>query len=182
MASTPTPWSTSPSISGSHLLFGRRIPHGGQVIPVRYQHRYVAGHRHQDRYREAIQECLADPGERQLRGMAGVNCQAEDGRADQRATSSYMTSPQPRRQSFRRPTPSGNPLYGPRSIKTGPCTSVEAVSLVAKTRKSLAVNSMGTETVLYEFRPTRASSFTGAVDNPDSTTDVYFDRANCRER
>ena len=38
----------------------------------------------------------------------------------------------------------------------------------------------GTETVLYEFPTNRDFGFSSAVDNANNTTDVYFDRANCR--
>jgi hypothetical protein len=38
----------------------------------------------------------------------------------------------------------------------------------------------GTETVLYEFPANRDFQFSIAVDNADTTTVVYFDRASCR--
>jgi len=38
----------------------------------------------------------------------------------------------------------------------------------------------GTESVIYTFAHGRDFSFSVAVDNADGTTDVYFDRGNCR--
>jgi len=38
----------------------------------------------------------------------------------------------------------------------------------------------GTESVINMFARGRDFSFSDAVDNPDGTTDVYFDRGNCR--
>jgi hypothetical protein len=38
----------------------------------------------------------------------------------------------------------------------------------------------GTETVLYEFPANRDFFYANAVSNPDDTTDVYFDRGSCR--
>lgn len=168
----------SPSISGSHLLFGRSIRHGAEIVlfdtststsevlysktatarreffilPIQVNGNYAV-------WQQAKSSSEGDPisGDVFLYDIAA-------------GTTTKLSKTDPDRAW----------LYGP---------SVDQDGVVYFGRSSLACGENaqlvgrqldGTESVLYEFRTGRDFAFSVAVDNPNNTTDVYFDRGSCR--
>ena len=86
------------------------------------------------------------------------------------ATATKLPKTDPERQS----------LYGPSVDQDGTVYFGRSSFACGENAQIVSRQLDGTETVLYEFPTNKDFSFTGAVDNPDNTTDVYFDRANCR--
>ena len=71
-------------------------------------------------------------------------------------------------------------LYGPSVDQDGTVYFGRSSFACGENAQLVSRQLDGTETVLIEFPTHKDFRFTNAVDNPDDTTDVYFDRANCR--
>ena len=73
-------------------------------------------------------------------------------------------------------------LYGPSVDQDGTVYFGRSSFACGENAQLVSRQLDGTETILYVFPSTNKDfRFSGAVDNPGNTTDVYFDRANCRD-
>jgi len=169
----------SPSISGSHLLFGRSIRHGAEIIL----------------FDTATDSSLVvyskTDTERRAFGLLPIQVNGnfavwERSTASQRtgelistdiflydigaATATMITKTDPRRPS----------VYGPSVDEDGTVYFGRSSFACGENAQLVSRDLTGTESVLFTFPRNRDFRFTGTVDNPDNTTDVYFDRANCR--
>jgi len=172
-------WEFAPSISGSHLLFGRTIRHGeemilfdtgtdtSQVIATRtYTERRLNGVLPlQVNGNYAVWEQSAikrKTGELISRDIILYDIAA--------ATTTKLPKTDPERPSQYGPSvdQDGTVYFGRSSFACG-----ENAQLVSRQLD-------GTESILYAFPTNKNFRFSSAVDNPDNTTDVYFDRFNCR--
>lgn len=169
----------SPSISGSHLLFGRRIPHGGQVILFDTStdtSQVIATRTDTEKRFKSVLPIQVNGNyavwqQSTVKRKTGEPISADIVLYDiAAATATKLPKTDPERQSLYGPSvdQDGTVYFGRSSFACG-----ENAQLVSRPLD-------GTESVLYVFPTNEDFSFTGAVDNPDNTTDVYFDRANCR--
>ena len=169
----------SPSISGSHLLFGRSIRRGAEVILFDTStdtSQVIATRTNTERRFKFVLPI-------QVNGNYAVWEQAEIKRktgepisADivlydiAAATATKLPKTDPERPS----------LYGPSVDQDGTVYFGRSSFACGENAQLVSRQLDGTETVLIEFPTHKDFRFTNAVDNPDDTTDVYFDRANCR--
>jgi outer membrane protein assembly factor BamB len=169
----------SPSISGSHLLFGRSIPHGAQVIlfDTNTDSSTVIATRTNTKKRFKFTLPI------QVNGNYAVWEQSEVKRKTGEtistdivlydiaaATGTKLLKTDPERPS----------LYGPSVDEDGTVYFGRSSFACGENAQLVSRQLDGTESVLFEFPINKDFRFTNAVDNPDNTTDVYFDRANCR--
>ena len=169
----------SPSISGSHLLFGRSIPHGAQIIlfDTSTDSSLVIFSR-TDTKRRAF-EMLPIQVNGNFAVWEAVTTSKKTG--DPISADIFLydigaatTTKIPKTDSQR---PS---LYGPSVDEDGTVYFGRSSFACGENAQLVSRQLDGTETVLYMFPRNRDFGFSIAVDNPGNTTDVYFDRANCR--
>jgi hypothetical protein len=168
----------SPSISGSHLLFGRGTRHGASIVLFDTSSAtsdVIYSKTDTDRRSFSILPI-------QVNGNYAVWQQATFKRTGQvisadvflydiaAATTTKITKTDPDRPS----------LYGPSVDQDGVVYFGRSSFACGENAQLVSRQLDGTETVLYEFATNRDFGFSVAVDNADNTTDVYFDRANCR--
>ena len=169
----------SPSISGSHLLFGRRIHQGAEVILFDTgtgTSQVIATRTYTERRLNGVLPL-------QVNGNYAVWEQSaikrKTGELISRdiilydiaaATTTKLPKTDPERPSQYGPSvdQNGTVYFGRSSFACG-----ENAQLVSRQLD-------GTESILYAFPTNKNFRFSSAVDNPDNTTDVYFDRFNCR--
>ena len=169
----------SPSISGSHLLFGRSIPHGAQVIlfdtstdsstviatrtNTKKRFKFVLPIQVNGNYAVWEQSAV----KRKTGDIISTDIVLYDIAA---ATATKLAKTDPERQS----------LYGPSVDEDGAVYFGRSSFACGENAQLVSRQLDGTESVLFEFPINKDFRFTNAVDNPDNTTDVYFDRASCR--
>jgi hypothetical protein len=169
----------APSISGSHLLFGRGIPHGASVvlfdtststsqilysktetdrkffdiIPIQVNGNYAVW----------MQTVISKKTGRPVTGDVFLYDIAAE-------TTTKIPHADPERPA----------QYGPSVDADGTVYFGRSSNACGENAQLISRQLDGTETVLYEFPTNRDFGFSFAVDNADNTTDVYFDRASCR--
>jgi hypothetical protein len=169
----------SPSISGSHLLFGRSIRHGAEVILFDTStdtSQVIATRTDTERRRKEVLPI-------QVNGNYAVweqlDIKQQTGELIRNdiilydiaaATTTKLPRTDPARPS----------LYGPSVDQDGTVYFGRSSFACGENAQLVSRQLDGTETVLYAVPTNRDFRFTNAVDNPGNTTDVYFDRGNCR--
>lgn len=169
----------SPSISGSHLLFGRGIRHGASIVLFDTS--------------SATSEVIYSKTDTDRRSFFILPIQVNGNYAVwQQATFSKRTEQVISADVFlydiaaatttkiAKTDPDRPSLYGPSVDQDGVVYFGRSSFACGENAQLVSRQLDGTETVLYEFPTNRDFGFSGAVDNADNTTDVYFDRANCR--
>jgi outer membrane protein assembly factor BamB len=169
----------SPSISGSHLLFGRTIRHGAEIIL--FDTTTSTSEVVYSRTRTERREFFILP--IQVNGNYAVWHQATLSTRNGNLISADVflydiaaatTTKIPKTD------PDRAVLYGPSVDSDGTVYFGRSSPACGKNAQLVSLQLDGTETVLYEFPLNRDFQFSVAVDNSNNTTDVYFDRANCR--
>ena len=169
----------SPSISGSHLLFGRRIRQGAEVIlfdtgtgtsqviatrtNTQKRFKFVLPIQVNGNYAVWEQSAV----KRKTGELISTDIILYDIAA---ATMTKLPKTDPKRPS----------LYGPSVDQDGTVYFGRSSFACGENAQLVSRQLNGTETILYVFPTNKDFRFSGAVDNPDNTTDVYFDQANCR--
>lgn len=169
----------SPSISGSLLLFGRSIRHGAEIVlfdtstgtsevihsktrtdrrdffllPIQVNGNYAV-------WQETVVK-------RSNGNLVSAHAILYDIAA---ATKTKIASTDPDRPV----------LYGPSVDEDGVVYFGRSSAACGENAQLVSRQLDGTETVLYEFPTGRDFGFSGAVDNANNTTDVYFDGGRCR--
>jgi hypothetical protein len=169
----------SPSISGSHLLFGRDIRRGASIVLFDTT--------------SATSEVIYSKTDTDRRSFFILPIQVNGNYAVwQQATFSRRTEQVIRADVFlydiaaatttriAKTDPDRPSLYGPSVDQDGVVYFGRSSFACGENAQLVSRQLDGTETVLYEFPTNRDFQFSIAVDNADNTTDVYFDRANCR--
>ena len=172
-------WEFAPSISGSHLLFGRTIRHGEEMILFDTStdtSQVIATVTSTERRRKGVLPL-------QVNGNYAVWEQSvitrKTGELISRdiilydiaaATTTKLPKTDPERPS----------LYGPSVDQNGTVYFGRSSGVCGENAQLVSRQLDSTETVLYAFPTNKDFRFSSAVDNPDNTTDVYFDRFNCR--
>jgi hypothetical protein len=168
----------SPSISGSHILFGRSTNRRADVVlfdtttsasEIVYSKRYS--------YRRALYLTPAQVNGNYAVWEQLVNPQTGDLSEDvflydiSAATTTRIPSPD-----------------GKRPYQYGPSVDVAGTVYFGRSNSGCGENTHlvsrdldGTETVLYEFPAHLDFESTYAVSNPNTTTDLYFDRGRCHQ-
>lgn len=169
----------SPTISGSHLLFGRGIRHGASIVlfdTSTSTSQVVYSKTETDR-----REFFILP--TQVNGNYAVWLQA---------VISKKTGQRIRSDIFLYDIAAATTTKIPhadteRPVQYGPSVDADGVMYFGRSSNACGENAQlisreldGTEVVLYEFPTNRDFGFSVAVDNADNTTDVYFDRGSCR--
>lgn len=169
----------APSISGSHLLFGRGIPHGASVVlfdtstatsEVLYT-KTATERRAFDivptqvngNYAVWMQTTYSKKTERPLRGDIFLYDIAA-------ATTTKLPDADTERPA----------QYGPSVDADGTVYFGRSSNACGENAQIISRDLAGTETVLYEFPTDRDFGFSFALDNANNTTDVYFDGGKCR--
>jgi hypothetical protein len=169
----------SPSISGSHLLFGRRIPHGGQVIlfDTSTDTSQVIATRTDTEKRFKFVLPIQVNGNYAVWEQSDVKRKTGEPISTDiilydiaAATTTKLPKTDPERPS----------LYGPSVDQDGTVYFGRSSFACGENAQLVSRQVDGTESVLIAFPTNKDFRFTSAVDNPDNTTDIYFDRANCR--
>lgn len=172
-------WEFAPSISGSHLLFGRTIRHGeemilfdtstdtSQVIATRTstEQRLKGALPLQVNGNYAVWEQSAI--KRKTGDLISRDIILYDIAA---ATTTKLPKTDPERPS----------LYGPSVDQDGTVYFGRSSFACGENAQLVSRQLDGTESILYAFPTNKNFRFSSAVDNPDNTTDVYFDRFDCR--
>jgi len=169
----------SPSISGSHLLFGRGIHHGASIVLFDTS--------------SATSQVIYSKTDTDRRSFSILPIQVNGNYAVwQQATFSNRTGQVISADVFlydiagatttriAKTDPNRPSLYGPSVDQDGVVYFGRSSFACGENAQLVSRQLDGTETVLYEFPTNRDFQFSIAVDNADNTTDVYFDRANCR--
>lgn len=169
----------SPSISGSHLLFGRSIRHGAEVILFDTStdtSQVIATRTNTERRFKGVLPIQVNGNyavweQSEVRRKTGELISADIILYDiAAATATKLPKTDPERLS----------LYGPSVDQDGTVYFGRSSFACGENAQLVSRQLDGTESVLYAFPLHKDFRFTNAVDNPDNTTDVYFDRANCR--
>jgi outer membrane protein assembly factor BamB len=169
----------SPSISGSHLLFGRSIRHGAQIILFDTSTgSSLVIYSRTDTERRGIDLLPI-----QVNGNFAVWQQVTFSKKTGNPISADIllydigaaTVTKIPKTDSQRPS-----LYGPSVDEDGTVYFGRSSFACGENAQLVSRDLAGTESVLLVFPRSRDFSFSVAVDNPDNTTDVYFDRANCR--
>jgi hypothetical protein len=169
----------SPSISGSHLLFGRRIHQGAEVILFDTgtgTSQVIATRTNTERRFKFVLPIQVN-GNYAVWEQSVINRKTDEPiRTDiilydiAAATMTKLPKTDPKRPS----------LYGPSVDQDGTVYFGRSSFACGENAQLVSRQLDGTETILYVFPTNKDFRFSGAVDNPGNTTDVYFDRANCR--
>lgn len=170
----------SPSISGTHLLFGRRIRHGGSIVLFdtstgTSQVLFSKTNTHRRIFSIATG---------QVNGNHAVWWQVVTRRNDREVIggdvwlydiAAETTTKLPSAEGVWQSSPSVDTAGTVYFRRKSSFNCGEDTKLVAR-------DIDGTESLLYTF-PSRSDFFGGpvAVDNADSTTDVYFDGGSCED-
>jgi hypothetical protein len=169
----------SPSISGSHLLFGRSIRHGAEVILFDTStdtSQVIATRTNTERRFNGVLPIQVNGNyavweQSAIKRKTGQLISADIILYDiAAATTTKLPKTDPERPS----------LYGPSVDQDGTVYFGRSSFACGENAQLVSRQLDGTESVLIAFPTNRDFRFTNAVDNPDNTTDVYFDRANCR--
>ena len=168
-----------PSISGSHLLFGRGIPHGASVVLFDTS--------------TATSEVLYTKTETERRAFDITPTQVNGNYAVwMQTTYSKRTERPVRGDIFLYDIAAATTTKLPdadieRPAQYGLSVDADGTVYFGRSNKACGENAQiisrdtaGTETVLYEFPTGRDFGFSFAVDNANNTTDVYFDGGKCR--
>ena len=169
----------SPSISGSHLLFGRRIRQGAEVILFDTStgtSQVIATKTNTERRFKFVLPIQVN-GNYAVWEQSVINRKTDEPISTDiilydiaAATMTKLPKTDPKRPS----------LYGPSVDQDGTVYFGRSSFACGENAQLVSRQLDGTETILIEFPTHKDFRFTNAVDNPDDTTDVYFDRANCR--
>jgi hypothetical protein len=169
----------SPSISGSLLLFGRRIHQGAEVIlfdtgtgtsqviatrtNTEQRFKFVLPIQVNGNYAVWEQSTV----KRTTDELISTDIILYDIAA---ATMTKLPKTDPKRPS----------LYGPSVDRDGTVYFGRSSFACGENAQLVSRQLDGAESILYVFPTNKDFRFSNAVDNPGNTTDVYFDRANCR--
>ena len=170
----------SPSISGSHLLFGRSGRHGEKVVlfdTTTLVSEVVYAKPDTDRREFTIIPTQVNGNYAVWQQLVFSN-RTGDVSADvllhdiSAATTTKISSPDGERPALYGPSVdvAGTVYFGRSSFACG-----ENAQLISRALD-------GTETVLYEFPANRDFLYSNTVSNANNTTDVYFDRGSCRDQ
>jgi hypothetical protein len=169
----------SPSISGSHLLFGRRIHQGAEVILFdtnTHTSQVIATKTNTERRFKFVLPIQVN-GNYAVWEQSVINRKTDEPISTDiilydiaAATMTKLPKTDPKRPS----------LYGPSVDQDGTVYFGRSSFACGENAQLVSRQLDGTETILYVFPTNKDFRFSGAVDNPGNTTDVYFDRANCR--
>jgi hypothetical protein len=169
----------SPSISGSHLLFGRRIHQGAEVIlfDTGTGTSQVIATRTNTQRRFKFVLPIQVNGNYAVWEQSVINRKTDEPISTDiilydiaAATMTKLPKTDPKRPS----------LYGPSVDQDGTVYFGRSSFACGENAQLVSRQLDGTETILHVFPTNKDFRFSGAVDNPGNTTDVYFDRANCR--
>lgn len=169
----------SPSISGSHILFGRSIPRGAEVVlfDTSTATTHVLATRTNTERRLKLVLPIQVNGNYAVWEQAVVSRKTDEPiSADivlydiAAGTTTMVPKPDPERPS----------VYGPSVDRDGTVYFGRSGFACGKNAQLVSRQLNGTETILYTFPTNQDFRFSSAVDNPNNTTDVYFDRADCR--
>lgn len=170
----------SPTISGSHLLFGRGIrPGAGSIVLFDTS--------------TSTSQVLYSKTETDRREFFILPTQVNGNYAVwQQVVISKKTGQRVRGDIFLYDIAAATTTKIPdadteRPLQYGPSVDADGVMYFGRSSNACGENAQlisreldGTEAVLYEFRTNRDFGFSVAVDNANNTTDVYFDRGSCR--
>jgi hypothetical protein len=169
----------APSISGSHLLFGRGIRHGASVVLFDTS--------------TATSQVVYSKTETERRVFDIIPIQVNGNYAVwqqaifSRRTGKFITGDvflydiaAATTTKIPKSDPERSWLYGPSVDADGTVYFGRSSNACGENAQLVSRQLDGTETVLYEFPTNRDFGFSFAVDNADGTTDVYFDRGSCR--
>lgn len=166
----------SPSISGTHLLFGRGIRHGSSIVLFDTStgtSQILYSKTNTDRRFFNILPI-------QVNGNYAVWQQLVISKKDGHLISGDVFLYDIAATTTKIPSAEGVWQYGP-------SVDAEGTMYFGRSNFSCGENAQlierqidGTESVIYTFPHGRDFNFSVAVDNADDTTDVYFDQGNCR--
>ncbi len=169
-----------PSISGTHLVFGREIPHGSSVVLFD-----TSTGTSQVLYSKTNVDRRFDLHAIHLNGNYAVwqklvFSKEKDGQAIQPIGSDVFLYDIAAATTTKIPSAQGVWHYGPSVDAEGTIYFGRGALSCEESQQLIERQIDGTESVIYTFAHGRDFSFSVAVDNADGTTDVYFDRGNCR--
>jgi hypothetical protein len=170
----------APSISGTHVVFGREIPHGSSIVLFD-----TSMGTSQVLYSRTNRDRRFDFQAIQVNGNYVVwqkllFSKQKDGQAIQLIGVDVFLHDVAAATTRRIPSAEGVWQYAPSVDAEGTMYFGRGALGCDENHQLIERQIDGTESVIYTFAHGRDTSNSVAVDNADGTTDVYFDRGSCR--